>query len=243
MKNARAELLPRAASPKGLIILSLIFAILVSTPFMLGEAFASDLAKGKDMVELKSITVNKISKEIRIKTKLAITEGILEYLLVGHHGKTYESVFKVMDNKPSELNFALLLIGCEPLNFNQFMKLIGEKGAVLEALKGHEESVLEIEIYREGNKVQLGSLVKDREGSGKPLIWVFTGGYFTQDNKYVGDMELSYIGFWPDPSAVINLFSALGNPYQGNFGFEMNQNNKELKVDQDFEIVIRRHEL
>lgn len=240
MKNVQAELLPRAASFKGPVIFTLLIPILVFTLSMQGESFASDLAKGKDIVELKNITINKISKEIRIKTKLAITEGILEYLLVGHQGKTYESVFKVMDNKPSELNFALLLIGCEPLNFNQFMKLIGEKGAALEALRGHEESVLEIEVYRKGKKVQLGSLVKDREGSGKQLIWVFTGGYFTQDNKYGGDMELSYIGFWPDPSAVINLFSTLGNPYQGNFGFEMNKDNQKLKVDQDFEIVIRR---
>jgi hypothetical protein len=56
-------------------------------------------------------------------------------------------------------------------------------------------------------------------------------------------MELSYIGFWPDPSTAINLFSTLGNPYQGNFGFEMNRDNKALKVDQDFELVIRRRQL
>ena len=240
MNNAQLDLLPRAASFKGPVIFALLIPILVFTLIMRGEVFASDPAEAKDVFELHNITVNKRTKEIRVKAKLAIEEGILEYFLVGDQGKTYESVFKVVDSKPSELNFALLLIGCKPFDFEKLINLIQEKKTSPEELKGHEQSVLEIEVLKDGQMFPLPRVVNDREGSGKPLIWVYTGGFFTPDNRYVGDMELSYIGFWPDPSAVINLFSTLGNPYQGNFGFEMNKDNKELKVDQDFEIVIRR---
>lgn len=240
MDNAQSKLLLRAASLKGSIIFGLIIPILVFTLIMCGEVFGSDPSKEMDVVELNNIAVNKRSKEIRVKAKLAIEEGILEYFLVGDQGKTYESVFKVVGNKPSELNFALLLIGCKPLDFEKLIKLIQEKKIGPEEIKGYEESMLEIEVFKDGQRFPLTRLVNDREGSGKPLIWVYTGGYFTPDNRYVGDMELSYIGFWPDPSAVINLFSTLGNPYHGNFGFEMNKNNKELKVDQDFDVVIRR---
>lgn len=243
MNTVQSPMFSRAVFSTGIILSSLTFSILVLTPIMDGEVFASDFSKGKDIVELNSITIDKAKKEVRIKAQLAIEEGILEYFLVGDQGKTYESVFKVIGNKPSELNFALLLIGCKPFEFERLMKLIQEKKASPKELKGHEQSLLEIEVYKDGKKFPFTRLVKDREGSGKPLIWIYTGGYFTPDNRYVGDMELSYIGFWPDPSTVINLFSTLGNPYQGNFGFEMNRDNKALKVDQDFELVIRRRQL
>jgi len=243
MNSTQSKLLLSSASSRTTMILGLTLAIWILTPIFCGEALSSDPSEGKNVVELNRITVNKINKEIRIKVKLAIEEGILEYLLVDQQGKTYESVFKVVDNKPSELNFALLLIGCKPLNFDKFVKLISEKKTSPEHLKGDEQSLLEIQLYSNGERVPLNRLVKNREGSGKPLLWVYTGGYFAGGNRYAGDTELSHIGFWPDPSAVINLFSSLGNPYQGDFGFEMNKENKMLKVDQDFEIVIRRQQL
>ena len=240
MNTAQSQPVSRAALPRGVLILGLMLTFLVLRPILCGEALSSNPSTEKDMIELGHLTVNKINKEIRIKVKLAIEEGILEYLLVGHQGKTYESVFKLVDNKPSELNFALLLIGCKPLNFEKLMELISAKESSPDNLKGHEQSLLEIQIYQNGKKVPLSRLVKNREGSTKPLLWVYTGGYFAGENQYAGDAELSLIGIWPDPSAVINLFSTLGNPYQGDFGFEINKENKELKVDQDFEIVIRR---
>ena len=109
-----------------------------------------------------------------------------------------------------------------------------------ELLKNHEASILEIEIYRGGRRVDLREVLKNREGSEKPMTWVYTGGVFTKDNRFAGDYELSYIGIWPDRSALINLFSTLKNPYRGDFGIEMNKENKALQIDQDYEIVIRR---
>ncbi len=205
-----------------------------------GTGFCASPAEDKTVVHMKSILIDKVKKEIRIKVKLAIREGILEYLLVSEPGKTYESVFKVIENVPSELNFALLLIGSEPLRFDKFMKLHQEKDGLTKLMKDHRESVVELSFHQNGKAVSWNTVMRNREGTKGPLVWVHTGGLFIKDNKYAGDFELSHIGIWPDVTAVINLFSNMGNPYQGGFGLEMNSGNRELMPEQDFEIVIRR---
>jgi len=219
-----------------------LFVIVFFVPVLCGDVIYSDNSQGENLIRLNNIIVNKINKEIRIKAKLAITEGILEYLLVGNQGKTYESVFKILDNKPSELNFALLLIGCKALKFDRLLELKNEPDGSEELLKSHKESILEIEIIRAGKKIDMQRLMRNRESSGAPLIWVYTEGLFIENHGYAGDLDLSYIGIWPDNVAVINLFSALKNPYQGDFGFKMNKENNDLKVDQDYEILIRRRQ-
>ena len=86
-------------------------------------------------------------------------------------------------------------------------------------------------------------MVVNREKSADPFIWVYTGGLMIKDHGYAADLELSYIGIWPDPVAVINLFSGLKNPYQGEFGYGMNKALAEkLAVDHNFEIVIRKRQ-
>ena len=221
--------------------LGLLFVIVFFSPFLGGDLLYSDDSQSKNIISLNNITVTKIQKEIRIKAKLAITEGILEYLLVGHQGKTYESVFKVIDNKPSELNFALLLIGCKALKFDSLLELTNDPDGLEKLLKNHKESILEIDIIKDGKKVDMQSLMRNREGSGNGLVWVYTEGVFIEKHGYAADLEFSYIGIWPDMVAVINLFSTLKNPYGGDFGFEINKGNNELTVDQDFEILIRRY--
>ena len=222
------------------ILLCLVFASVLLSPFLFGDSVLSDDSQGNNIIKLNNILVDKVRKEIRIKAKLAIKEGILEYLLVGNQGKTYESVFKIIDNKPSELNFALLLIGCKALNFEKLLELTNEPAGLEDLFKRHPESILEIEFFKESGKVDPQSLMRDRENSENRLVWVYTGGVLIENHGYAGDMEFSYIGIWPDMVAVINLFSTLKNPYRGGFGFELNKDNRDLKVDQDFEILIRR---
>lgn len=194
-----------------------------------------------NLIILNNITLDKNKKEVRLKTTLAITEGILEYLLVGDKGKTYESALKVALNLPSELNFALLLIGSEPLRYDIFMSLLREKKGVEILKSDHKASLVELEIRQNNRLVDIDKLIKNRENRPVKMTWVHTGGYFLQDNRFAGDLIFNYIGVWPDRTAIINLFSNLSNPYQGDFGFEINKDNKELKVDQEFEIIIRRY--
>jgi len=189
---------------------------------------------------MKNIRIDKVKKEIRIKVKLSIREGILEYLLVSEPGKTYESVFKVLENVPSELNFGLLLLGSQPLRFDKFMNLHQDKDGISKLQADHADSLVELTFYKAGKPVEWTSLMKRREASKAPLVWVHTGGLFVKDNKYAGDFELSHIGIWPDVTAVINLFAQMGNPYHGGFGLEINSGNVELLPEQQYEIVIRR---
>lgn len=223
------------------IHIGLILWILLFSPVLNGEAICADKPKKQDTIEIDNIFVNKITKEIKLNVRLALTEGILEYLLVSDPGKTYESVFKIAENVPSKLNFAMLLLGFKPLNFDRLMKLTHEKDGLSKLLKGHKESLVELYINKNGKRVTWDRFMKRRQAFDSPFIWVYTGGWFTEDNRYVGDWELSHIAIWPDPTCVISLFSDMGNPYRGGFGLEMNRENKFLEVDQDFEIIIRRY--
>jgi len=219
------------------VLILLLFFIIIPSGELQGGGINTELSNKKNIISLNNIIVNKINKEIRVKVKLAINSGILEYFLVGDHGKTYESLFKISDNKPSDLNFALLLIGCKPLDHDVFINLLNEKDGLNKLRADHRGSMLEIEIFKGNRKVPWQQLVVDREGKNHNPVWVYTGGFFLQGNRYAGNLEMSYIGIWLDRSVVINQFSTHQNPYRGGFGFEMNQG---LTVDEDYELLLRR---
>jgi hypothetical protein len=188
-------------------------------------------------VEINHIQIDKQKKEIRLKASLSITQGILEYLLVSEYGKTYESIFKISENMPSELNFALMLIGCEPMPFKLVQHFKSGGDAIHQLKKKYPKSFLDIRFLVNGKSIDIFQLIENRQKTKETLYWVYTGGFFDQKNKYAGDIELSYIGIWPDKSAPVNLISKNGNPYQGQMGFEMNIKNQEINKDSVIEIV------
>lgn len=218
--------------------LAVIFVLFIT--FILTGTLSAPRAEAGDIITLNNIVLDKKSKEISLKVKLAIKKGILEYMLVGEHGKAYESVFTIGENLPSELNFALLLIGCEPMDFNTLLNLQKSDIGYADLKKRYPKSMLEIEIYKDGKPVQKESLIKNRQGKKFDLHWVFTGGFFLKNNKFASDQALNYMAIWPDNSAVINLFSKQQNPYRGQFGFEINPEDPKLEPGQEFEIKIRR---
>ncbi|MGA1824591.1 MAG: YdjY domain-containing protein [bacterium] len=189
-------------------------------------------------VYMGNITVDALKQEIRIKTRLAIKHGILEFLLVGDRGKTYESVLKIENNNPSDLHTALLLLGVKPIESKRFQEAFDKKNSAESFLKAFPQSTLTMEIRHKGHAIDLDKLIKSRE-KGKEInnVWVFTGSFFTK-NGYAADLGRSYISVWPDPSAVINLYSNHGNPYKGQFGFRMHGMHP-WNVDEAFEIVLR----
>lgn len=189
------------------------------------------------IINLNHIVVNKVRREIRMTVQLALEAGILEFFLVADHGKTYESTFKIADNSPSDLNFALLLIGCRPLPFDRFEHLTRQKDGLDRLLQDHKSAVLDIEIQKDGKPIPFYQILTDRESQDKAPVWVHTGSYFLPGNRYAADLEAGYIGIWPNERMVVNLFSAHRNPYRGDFGFEMQPG---LRVDEEYELVIRR---
>lgn len=192
-------------------------------------------------MKIDNLTVDKVKRGVHLDVNLAITEGILEYLLVGNEGKTYESVFKIQGNRPSDLNFALLLIGCEPIPFDAYNKNI-QTGGTIDALKArYPNSFLRIRFFDGNQAIGEDDFIKDREKKGKlDFLWAFTGSYFDDKNRYAADLEFSYIGIWPDPVAVINLVSTHQNPYRGGGGFEMNSAQTKRYKEKTIRCVIQK---
>jgi len=213
----------------------------VWTLLSLGAGAGLSPAKADEprQLRLQQMTIDKTAREIRLHTRIAIREGILEYLLVGADGKTYESVFQVAENKPSDLAFALLLIGVEPLSFERFTELRGREDGEAMLLAHHRKSLVTIEFFAGSRRLAIGRFIRCRESDPPPLHWVFTGGGFLPDNRYAADQELSFIAIWTDPAAPVNLFSSLNNPYRGPYGYEMNAESPELNSE-FIDILIRR---
>lgn len=219
------------------LIIFFLFASEIPCGGMLRKEKNAAFTTKDDIINLNNIVVNKVVREIRLKVRLALDEGILEFFLVGDHGKTYESVFKISGNAPSELNFALLLIGCRPLPFDRFRQLADQKDGREILLRHHRGSLVQISIRKNDKTIPIHHIIRDRELKNDSPVWVHTGSFFLPGNRYAADLESGYIGIWPDEKLVINLFSGRQNPYRGNFGFEIQSG---LKVDDVYELVIRR---
>jgi hypothetical protein len=213
------------------LLLSFCFLFSLSIYSQTGNSDSSSIKK------MNNLLLDIEKKEIRINCSLAIESGILEFFLVDTAGRTYESVFKINDNKPSELHFMLLLLGYEPIPYNEYYKILKSENA-LEQLK-QKKCLLRIEISHNGKTIPLSSLLKNRETKeSKEAFWVFTGASFNQKNQYTADYSDVYISIWPENAAVINLLADTGNPYRGELGFEINENHGFPK-DEAFTLILR----
>ncbi len=196
-----------------------------------------------EMIRNNNLAINKRTKEITLKVRLALTEGILEYLLVGDYGKTYESVFKIDHNIPSDLHFALVLIGREPMEYGKYLDLKKQPdGAEILMKPEYAASLVKIALRREGKPVPMDDIIEKREALKEERIWVFTGGERGKNGGYLGDKSFSYIGVWHDHTAPLNLFSAGGNPYRGNLGYQIKADNQDLAAGREYELVLTPYE-
>ncbi len=206
---------------------------------LLSDSVCSAIRSTKEAVIIHNISINKISKEILVDATLSIDQGILEYLLVTDTGKAYESALKLQGNKPSDLNVALLLIGCKALPFNELKNYMGN-GVTQEHWNATiKDAVLEITLKIDGTSYPVDTLISSREDQPGDFVWIYTGGMVIKDKGYAGDFEYSYIAIWPDPVCPINLLSKSKNPYKGNFGFEINPK-IEIKKNAKVQIIIRK---
>ena len=68
---------------------------------------------GDNTYEMGGIQFNSATREIRIPTKVNMTEGVIEYALVTENGKTHESLLNTKV-RPFDVNVAMLLCHYEP---------------------------------------------------------------------------------------------------------------------------------
>lgn len=177
-------------------------------------------------------------KEIRLRVQVAITQGILEYLLVDAQGKTYESLFCWEGNRPSELQFALLLAGYEPVPFGQLMEWLETPAGPPPPFP--PQSRLHLRLLQDGQPVDWTHLLRAREGQPLPEAWevLFTGSHFLPDGRFAANLSLSLIAIWRDESAILNSLNRLGNPYRGDLGFEIRPDVGKLEKGAVFELQI-----
>jgi hypothetical protein len=218
-------------------VLFLILLFVVIPLYLFSQDTAGEKDAPGDIKVINNITIDPVQKEIRIACQLALKEGILEFFLVDEKGNTYESVFKVTENKPSELHFGLLLLGFEPVSFKTYYDLLKDPKAF--SILKEKKCLLQCIVEKKGKQIPFSSFIANREENKETnLVWVFTGASFTKDNKYTADFSYSYMSIWPMMESVINLLSAAGNPYRGEFGYEMTEDITFLPGD-DFVLIIK----
>ena len=185
-------------------------------------ALAWSVTRAETDVRLPGLVVHGDSApSIEASGKISLTNGILEFVAVEAGGRDYESLL-TLDCKPSVLQSALLLIGCET-------------GAVRQtAANARTGTLLTLEVawIADGKprRAPVASLLLDRttQTSPAPLSWIFNGSYFikhpiTSNTVFLADEERAHVALWWQPSIPINLGGDYGNPYKaGARGLEAN---------------------
>ncbi|MCX7886061.1 MAG: YdjY domain-containing protein [Verrucomicrobiae bacterium] len=192
--------------------MKLLLVLLLAAAPMLPLVKTGDVQRIGKTVRLPGLIVHDADPPyIEIPAKVARTNEILEFIAVEPEGRDYESLLTV-ECKPSALQFALLLIGCET-------------GTLANA-----NSRVQIEVEHNNKRVPVDQWLIDRKTKKPPsgLRWVFNGSYFvkhpvTGEPVFLSDAEQAHIVLWWQPSIVINLADDRGNPYRGDDqGFEAN---------------------
>jgi hypothetical protein len=200
----------------------------------------TELVRAGSIVTLPGLVIHGGDKKfIEATGKISLADGeILEFVAVEPKGRDYESLL-TLDCRPSALQFALLLIGCEA-------------GARPHAAKPGEKTgtplAIELEWRRAGqtHRVPVETLLVDRHTKTAPknMPWIFTGSYFTKsvvDGRQIfqSDEEQAFVALWWSPSIIINLDSDFGNPYRGEEqGFAVNSKTVPPK-DTPIKLILR----
>ena len=172
----------------------------------------ADFQRAGKEIRLPGLVIHDTSPPyVEAASSISITNGILEFIAVEPEGRDYESLL-TLTAKPSALQFALLLIGCETGTVRQ------------------TKSNIVIEIEHNGKRVPVEQWLIDRKTKQPPanLCWVFNGSYFainplTEKPTFRADAEQAHIALWWQPSIVVNLADDRGNPYKGDDqGFDVN---------------------
>ena len=163
---------------------------------------------------------------IEVDAHFCLRRGILEYAAVAEGGKTYESLL-VLPCRPSHLQTALLLSGCEPGSVAPDAR--GDAPPSTAPAETGTIVRLELSIGSPAETAPVERFLIDRRTGQPPdpLRWVFTGSFFHRDQPdspeyFIADVERSLIALWYDATALLNITRDVGNPYRGPVGLEVN---------------------
>ena len=181
-------------------------------------------SKGADAkAEVTKPVIDLKRQEVRVKVRVCLARGILEFITVMRGGRDHEAVFSTTCLS-SNLHTALLMIGMEPYSF-----IPDNPGWYEKARKSKSRIRIEVEFDDQGQKrrVPIGELLKNREVKGGDTedTWVFTGSFFRKHEDksvYAADYSDVVISIIPAPEAVIQYAAETGTPYSSdNLGIEV----------------------
>ncbi len=171
------------------------------------QALMKELVKpvSQDIVTVGDIRVDMKLGRIEMPAKVALDQGVLEYLLVTTNGKAYESVFTT-DVPALHLQLALLMAGLQESS--------AERKSPGDVVK------LGLRFRKPGatadSEVSANECLLDRS-SGKAvsnIAWNFTGSP-ARSGRVWASLTGSMIALRGDASAILNAATDVGNPYAG----------------------------
>jgi hypothetical protein len=199
-------------------------------------------------IKLPGVTINRVTREVRIDAVVCLDTGLLEYVVCRPDTFEHEAIFTTTA-KPELVHAALLLSGMKPTPLQRGLSdLWSEK-----AMKQKQSRIkIEVEWEEKGVKKRenLTSMIQDREGEAegyeiapaepaqKPEekkeskvqdAWIFTGSFLhvnpeTKKQFYAANSSGILVGIWPDPSTVIQYGIQSGDPYAGeHLGMQVNE--------------------
>ena len=179
---------------------------------VIGLVAALGSASG-EVAQLPGLRIQAEEKNVEATGRVALTNGILEFVAVEAGGRDYESLL-TLTCRPSALKFALLLLGLHEGETN---------GAPLR---------LDVEwtVAGKPHRVPVETLLLDRTTGKSPAVlpFIFSGSSFgfdlTGSNQiFYADVEQAHVALWWQPAVLINVRDDRGNPYRGDDqGFEVN---------------------
>jgi hypothetical protein len=153
---------------------------------------------GEDLYRVGSVTVDLKAKTAACRGKFNMRRGTVEYLAVAPRGKRHESVLS-LDVRPLHLQVALILLGLEPKGGLRYQgDTRPPKGSPVRIVVSWKSAGHEVKYEGE-------ELVWDVEKK-RPMArgaWIFSGSAVDRDG-FVADRELSLVGTYRDPAAIIN---------------------------------------
>lgn len=185
-------------------------------------ASADGLVKISDTeFELRGIRIFSDRRELHLRCRVNMTDGIIEYALVHHTGKTHESILSTTVS-PSDLQVALLLCHYEPATvgilpsdvpFEQHRLKITEPKT---PNAHHVAATVEWTSDGKKHRAALATWIQNKRTEQAPTdlpFWIFNGSIIDQ-RGFVAEADGSILSVWFDPEAMLN------SPAQGNLDDE-----------------------
>ena len=177
----------------------------------LGPLPVKQIADG--ILELGGVRLDKNQKTVSFPAAVNMTDGLIEYLLVGKGGKTHESLF-VTEISPYYIHLAMLLIGAKGNPHDESLEKNAPPPSTINAdylrnapeLKG--DGVQITATWKAGNQSRTAN-VEDfivNLGEKRPMRhgpWTYNGSMFYH-GRFLAQVDLSIAAMVTDPEALIN---------------------------------------